>query len=115
MRRPYESRQAGAIASEEKPPLDAENYVFDEITELTDRWVKRLTLDNLSIAERYLNSNLNIIVNCRADLGNGACENVRAIFRGGSEISWIQPYPRQLDFLFFGGVWHEVDDSKGPI
>jgi hypothetical protein len=75
------SAQVGATLGK-KPLLNARGYVFDEIAELNKRWANRLSYNDLSIAESYVDLRLNLVVDCSARVGDGHAKEFRAVFKG---------------------------------
>lgn len=78
-------RQAGAS---EAAPLEDANDLLGEIDELLESWQNRLTINNLTLAERYLNGELRLVINSNL-LSRGSFNDVqwRAVLQGIGSIS----------------------------
>src|SRR5688572_2184999 len=93
-----------------KVVAERENDSFDEIAKLNERWIHRLSLDNPRLAERYLKSELVIIVkvNFRSKDIN---EKLGVYLQGENGTVWNEQNISWVDYIA-NNMSPTADDPK---
>lgn len=79
----------------EYPAIEDFDDALYELDELMQRWKHRLTIRDLSLAERYLKGEIRLLV--RLEEVGRAGEKLRAVLQGVSPISRQDGYAKSLE------------------
>ena len=106
VRRLRRSRIRAAASFEDSDDL------LGELSEIEQRWNDRLTINNLSLAERYLKGELRLVA-C-LQVGNGTDKQLRAILQGIFPIGGLNRDAGH-DLLYVGPFWRQLKPNRDVL